>query len=252
MTRKVALITGGSKGLGRATALQLAEQGYDVVVNFSKDEAAATETVALVEQHGVRGLALQANVGSKESVQAMFAAMRDQGIAGVDVIVHAAVHAVPVPLLQMPDAIWQEAFHVNVNGLLYVVQEAASYMSERGFGRVVAVSSAGASVAMPFYAAIGVTKSAMESLVRYLAADLGKAGITVNTVTAGPMDTEAFRNVFSVAADHVLGHAAEQIAAPRPFATEDAAKVIASICGEEFAMINGQNIVVDGGLSIKV
>ena len=188
---KVALITGGSRGIGRAIALRLAQNGADVVVNYVRHRRDAEETAAEVEKLGRRCLLVKANVANAVDVKEMFEILGGE-FGQLDILVSNAASGVLKPVLELTERHWNWAMDINARALLTLVQHGVPLM-KRG-SRVIAVSSLGAIRAIENYTAVGASKAALESLVRHLAVELGRMGINVNTVSAGAVDTDALKH----------------------------------------------------------
>lgn len=245
---KIAVVSGGGRGIGRAIALELASRGTDVVLTFLRDRGSAERTAADVRARGVRAIALRSHAGDREHVRRLFAETQAQ-LGGVDIFVANAAQGVfrPAAALDAKALAW--TFETNVHGLLWGAEEAASRMAARGGGAIVAISSIGAGHAMPSYAAIGASKAAVESLVRYLAVELAPSGVAVNAVSGAVLQTAAFRR--HPDHDALLGWALARTPAGRLVTPEDVAKVVGWLASDEARMIRGQTILVDGGLMLR-
>ena len=187
---KVALVTGASRGIGRAIARKLASAGCDVAVNYYNSAEEAEALVAELRASGRRAIALQASVGIPESVDDMFAELRKH-FDRLDIVVSNAASGVLKPAMEMTLKHWRWCLETNAFALDLLAQRAVPLMPNGG--RIIALSSLGASRAMPHYGFIGASKAALESLVRTLAQELGPKQIRVNTVSAGVVDTDALR-----------------------------------------------------------
>lgn len=243
---KVALITGGSRGIGRAMALKLAENGVNIVVNYVRHRRDAEETVAAIEQHGVRCLAVKANVAKENDVKRMFEEIHDV-YDRLDILVSNAASGVLKPAMELTIRHWNWAMDINARALLTLAQHAAPMM-EQG-GRIIAVSSLGAVRAVPNYTCVGASKAALESLVRHLAVELGPRGITVNTISAGVVDTDALKKFPN--RDQIIDVSLARTPLGRLTTPEDVADLGLFLCSEGAAMIHGQVVVVDGGYAIQ-
>lgn len=244
---KIALITGASRGIGRAIALRLAQEGADVLVNYVRKGAAAQEVVEAVEALGRRAVAVKANVAEAEGVQKLVEAARDFG--GVDLVISNAATGVMEPILEITEKHWNWTLGANAWGFLYLTQQLTPLLQARGGGRIIALTSMGSTRVMEHYGLVGTSKAALESLVRYCAVELAPLGIVVNAVSPGLVDTAAAH--FLPEADELLASAAEQTPAGRIPTVDDVANVVAFLCSDEASMIVGQTIIVDGGLSVR-
>ncbi len=243
---KTALITGGSRGIGRAIALRLAEHGADIVVNYVRHRSDAQETAAAVEQFGVRCLIVKANVAEEKDVQAMFAEI-SSSFQKLDILVSNAASGVLKPVLELTQRHWDWAMDINARALLTLTQQAVPLMKQGG--RVLAISSLGAVRAVPNYTVVGASKAALESLVRHLAVELGPQGISVNTISAGVVDTDALKKFPN--RDEIIKQSLERTPLGRLTTPEDVADLALFLCGEGAAMIHGQVLVVDGGYAVQ-
>lgn len=243
---KVALITGGSRGIGRAIALRLAENGADVVVNYVRHKRDAEETVAAIEEKGVKCLAVKANVAREDDVIRMFDEIREQ-YDHLDILVSNAASGVLKPAMELTIRHWNWAMDINARALLTLTQHAVPMM--KCGSRIMAVSSLGAVRAVPNYTVVGASKAALESVVRHLAVELGPEGIHVNTISAGVVDTDALKKFPN--RDEIIGVSLERTPLGRLTTPEDVADLALFLCSDLAAMIHGQTIVVDGGYAIK-
>ncbi len=186
---KVALVTGGSRGIGRAIAIRLAEHGMRVVVNYVRHRSDAQLTAKAVEERGGSCLLVRANVSKQADVAAMFEQIKLQ-CGELDVLISNAASGVLKPATEITSRHWQWAMDINALALLSLVQHGMPLMSEGA--RVVAVSSLGSVRAIPNYTAVGASKAALESWFG-IWVELGPQGIRVNTVSAGAVDTDALK-----------------------------------------------------------
>jgi enoyl-[acyl-carrier protein] reductase III len=243
---KAALVTGGSRGIGRAIALRLAEHGADIVVNYVRHRSDAEETAAAVERYGVRCLVIKANVAEEEDVRAMFAQIRAE-CQRLDIVVSNAASGVLKPAMELTQRHWDWAMDINARAMLTLTQQAVPLMGPGG--RVLAISSLGAVRAVPNYTVVGASKAALESLVRHLAVELGPKGITVNTISAGVVDTDALKKFPN--RDEIIKQSLERTPLGRLTTPEDVADLALFLCGTGAGMIHGQVLVVDGGYAVQ-
>lgn len=242
---KVALITGGARGIGRATALKLAASGCDVAIVYynSSDEAAAlVETIIGL---GRRAVAIQANVADQQSIKDMFAQFLEH-FTRLDFLISNAASGVLKPAMNMSTKHWRWCMETNALALNHLVCEGRAMMLPGS--RVIALSSLGAHRAIPNYAFIGASKAALEALVRSLSLELAEAGISVNTVSAGVVDTDALKHFPN--REQLLADYQAHALAGSPLAPEDVANAVYLLCLPEAARIRGQTIFVDDGYSV--
>lgn len=243
---KVALITGGSRGIGRAISLRLAEHGADVVINYVRHRRDAEETIAALEDKGVRCMAVKANVAREEDVTRMFGEIGTV-YDHLDILVSNAASGVLKPVMELTTRHWNWAMDINARALLTLTQHAVPMMAEGG--RIMAVSSLGAARGISNYTVVGASKAALESLVRHLAVELGPLGINVNTISAGVVDTDALKKFPN--RDEIIGVSLKRTPLGRLTTPENVADLALFLCSDLSAMIQGQVIVVDGGYAIQ-
>ncbi|MFI5325397.1 MAG: enoyl-[acyl-carrier-protein] reductase FabL [Candidatus Rokuibacteriota bacterium] len=242
---KIALVTGASRGIGRAIALKLAAAGCDVAVNYVNSHEEADAVCAAVRAAGRRACAIQADVGKPESVTELFGEL-GRHWDHLDILVSNAASGVLKPTLEMTLKHWRWCLETNALALALLAQRAVPLMPAGG--RIVAMSSLGADRAMPGYGFVGASKAALESLVRTLAQELGPRGIRVNAVSAGVVDTDALRAFPE--RDVLLSTFAERAPAGKALTVDDVAGAVYLLCLPEAAMITGHTLAVDGGFSI--
>lgn len=245
LANKVALITGGARGIGKATALKLARAGCDVAIVYynSSDEAALL--VDEIKSLGRHAVAFQANVADHQSVKDMFVQFREH-FTTLDFLISNAASGVLKPALKMTTKHWRWCMETNALALNHLVSEGRSLMPFGG--RVVALSSLGAHRAIPNYAFIGASKAALEALVRSLSLELAEFGISANTVSAGVVDTDALKHFPN--REQLLDEYQATSLAGRPLTPEDVADTIYLLCLPEAAMIKGHTLFVDAGYSV--
>jgi enoyl-[acyl-carrier protein] reductase III len=241
MTRNV-LVTGGSGGIGRAICEALAP-GAKVVFTYLRDPANARETLRRVRAAGGEPVAVRANLEEEASMDVIAAAL---GGEPLNVLVSNAASGVLRPATELEPRHWDWTLAVNARALLLLARRFAPGMPQGA--RIIAVSSLGASRAIPDYAAVGASKAALESLARHLAAELAPRGIAVNVVSPGLVETKALKHFPRAKA--MRDDARRRTPAGRTVIPEDVAGVVRFLASPEAAMIVGQTVVVDGGYSI--
>lgn len=250
LTGKTALVTGASRGIGRACAALLAACGANVAVNFLSSREGAIETVQLVQSYGRQGLAVRADVSDAEEIHAAVDLVVER-FGQLDIIVSNAAAGGFRPLLEVSPANWDNILRNNAAPLLWLAQAAAPVMQRQGAGKFVTISSHGSFRAVPNYGAIGASKAALESLVRQLALELGPTGIHFNCVLAGMVDTEAVRTMPQRA--EILQQSREQMLTKnRELTAEQVAQAVLFLASPLSDAIQGQTLVVDGGISLRV
>jgi 3-oxoacyl-[acyl-carrier protein] reductase len=235
--KKVAVVTGASRGIGRAIAKRLARDGATVVVNYAQSHEDAQ---ALAED--IHGWAFPADLGVVGDVRKLFAAVAEK-YERLDILVNNAGVARMQPVADVSEEEFERIFAINTRGVFFALQEAAKRMGEGG--RIVNVST-GATVASPAESAVYTgSKAAVEQFTRVLARELGSRRITVNTVSPGFTDTDMLRSVPGLAENGPKITPLGRLGTP-----EDVADVVAFLCSEEGRWITGQNIQAGGGASM--
>ncbi len=243
---KVALVTGGSRGIGRACVLKLAQLGADVVVNYSRSAGDAEATAREAEALAVRALPAQADMGDREAILGLFARVREE-FGRLDVLVNSAARGLERPrgaIDSLPRHL-KHSMDVNLFGPWFCAQEAAKVMAQGG--AIVNLLSPGAERYLPRYAPVGVSKGALASLTTYLAVELAPRGIRVNGVAAGLVEgTDGVR----LLPEELVDRYRQAVPGGRLVRPEEVADAVAFLCSDAAAMIIGHVLVVDGGYSL--
>ena len=242
------LITGGSKGIGRAIALRFAVPGNTIFINYRSDTQSAQHVVDEVTAHNARAVPVKVDIGTPQGCQQVIDLVAET-TDRLDLVVHGAVKSITGPTLSMDPAQFAAATELNASALLYLTQAALPLLT-RG-SSIVFLTSKGSVAAVPDYAALGAPKAMAEALVRYLAVELAPKGIRINSVSAGPMDTEAFRSMFATGADKRLAAAAAANPSGRGVEVGDVANLVEFLASERASMIQGQRLHIDGGLYLR-
>lgn len=249
---KIALVTGSGRGIGRAIALNFAQQGADVVINFFRNRGPAEETAREVEKLGRRALLVKANVGDLDDLNRMFDEV-EQEFSGLDIFIHNAASGYNRPAMEQKPKGWDWTMNINARALLFSAQRASALMEKRGGGKIVSISSAGSTRVLPDYVVVGASKAALEALTRYLGVELISKGINVNAVSPGVVETDALRHFASMGdQENILQKFVEQVPAGRLITPEEVAEVVSFLCTPAAAMIVGQTLVVDGGYTLPI
>jgi enoyl-[acyl-carrier protein] reductase III len=243
---KRALVTGSSRGIGRAIALSLADFEVDVAINYLRNRSRAEETAQEIESRGVRALVVKGNVANPEHVERIFTSIRDTW-GSLEIVVSNAASGVLRPARELTLHHFDWAMHINAAALLPITQQFLLTPSE-GERSLVAVSSLGAVRAIPNYTAVGASKAALESMVRHLAAEMAPEGMRINAVSAGTVDTDALLHFPN--RDELLDIARARTPAGRLVQPQDVANAAIFLCTQYASMIHGQTLIVDGGYSI--
>ncbi|TCC58228.1 SDR family oxidoreductase [Kribbella pittospori] len=239
-TERVAIVTGGSSGIGREAAARLGRDGYAVVIVYGGNQAAGEEAVKEVEQAGGRGIAVQADVADETAVAALFD-RTEQEFGGVDVVVHAAGIMPLSPLADLDLEVFDRVVRTNLRGTIVVDQQAVRRV--RNGGAIVNISSSLTKLARPGYSAYSATKGGVEAITLILARELRGRDITVNTVAPGPTATRLF---FEGKPQELIDRIAAEPPLERLGEPSDIAEIIAFLAGPA-RWINGQVIYANGG-----
>jgi enoyl-[acyl-carrier protein] reductase III len=250
LTNKVALITGSSRGIGRAIAIELARLGADIVVHYLRKKSAAESVVAAIEEWGGKAIAIRANLAGADKIEAMFDQIQAT-FGRCDIFVGNAASGTPRDILDVTDKHWDWTMDVNARSILRCVQRAVPLMEKKGWGRIVNITSAGSSRVLPHYGAVGLSKAVIESLTRYLAVDLAPRGIIVNALSPGLVKTDAV-SAFPVDLQQTFEYATSHTPTGRLVTPQEIARVVAFLCSEDAGVIVGQIITVDGGYGLLV
>lgn len=247
---KIALITGGSRGIGRAIALDLARRGADICINFFRNRAAADETADAVRALGQRAFVIKAHVGDETRIDALFATVQEQA-GGLDMLICNAASGFLRSSLEQDARGWDWTLNINARSLLLCAQRAVPLMEARGGGAIVSLSSLGSTRVLPNYVAVGVSKAAVETLTRYLAVELAPKKIVVNAVSASIVETDALKH-FPDGGQEMVETGLSRTPVGRLVQPDDIAEVVAFLCSPAAQMICGQTIIVDGGYSLMM
>jgi enoyl-[acyl-carrier protein] reductase III len=245
---KVALVTGSSRGIGRAIALRLAQEGADIVVNYRRQQAAAEATAQAIIDYGRRVLVIQADIGDAAAVRQLFAQVGEH-FGALDIFVANAAATAFKPLLEQQEHHLEKTLAITVKSFVLATQLAAELMHGRQ-GKIVTVSGVDARRYIPLHGALAAAKGALEVLTTYLACELAPRGITVNGVNPGFVDTDSAHvfgeKVYRLLEKNIVTYTPmKRVGVP-----DDIAKVVAFLCSDDAAWICGQTLMVDGGLNL--
>jgi 3-oxoacyl-[acyl-carrier protein] reductase len=243
LTGKIALVTGSSRGIGRAIAERLCREGASVAINYISNANSAEEIAAEMKAAGGDAITLPADVSKLEDIQRLF----DQAIdhfGRLDILVNNAGIRISKNVADIDEAEYDRLFAINVKGTFFASQLAARRLSDGG--RIINISSAVTRMMLPGYSIYAASKGAVDQITRVLAKELGSRHITVNAVAPGPVDTELFRDGKS---DEQIQQMAQMAALGRIGEVQDIADAVAFLAGDDARWITGQIIHVNGGFT---
>ncbi len=251
LTGRCALVTGSSRGIGRACALKLAEAGADVIVNYVTSKSAAMEVADRIDAMGRRTWIAKADVGEEDDVESMIQFITDE-IGRLDIIVSNAATGGFRPLLATSTRHFQTTMNTNVLSLVYLVRAALPLLQNpQGRAKIIAISSHGSHMALPMYGLIGGSKAALESIARHLTLEVGDRGINVNVVKAGLVETDSTRKI--PFADRMFsGRVEKSMVGDRVLTAEDVANAVLFLASPLSDLMQGETMTVDGGSAIHV
>jgi enoyl-[acyl-carrier protein] reductase III len=239
---KSVLVTGGSRGIGKAIATRFAELGAArIAISYLRNDRAAEETAKELEQVGTETVLLRGNLGDA----AKAAALVEQA-GPLDVLVSNAATGVIKPALEIEEKHWDWTLNANARALFTLARHAAPSMPKGS--SIVAISSLGSTRVLEDYVVVGVSKAALEALVRYLAVELAPQGIRVNAISAGLVETGALD--YFAKREEMLDFYRQRTPAGRLVEPRDVADTVCFLASPEADMIRGQTIIVDGGYSV--
>ncbi|MGH7202633.1 MAG: SDR family oxidoreductase [Planctomycetaceae bacterium] len=251
LTGKVALVTGSSRGIGRACAVRLAEAGADVIINYVTSRGAAMEVAERIDALGRRSYVIKADVGEEDDVESMMEFVT-QHIGQLDIIVSNAATGGFRPLLAANSRHFQTTMNTNVLSLVYLVRAGLPLLEQsRGRAKVVAISSHGSHMALPMYGLIGGSKAALESVCRHLTLEVGDRGVNVNIVKDGLVETDSTRKI-PFAERMFAGRTEKSMVGERVLTAEDVANTVLFLASPLSDLVQGETITVDGGSAIHI
>ncbi|WP_334031740.1 SDR family oxidoreductase [Alteromonas sp. P256] len=240
--QQTAIITGGSRGIGKAIALKLAEQGNNVIVNYQSNALEAEAVVKQVQAMGVKAKAVQADISERKSVDDLFNVAKAE-FGGVDIVVNNAAVQIHKMINEHTAQDLDSIFDINAKGAFYVLQNAVQHLNEGG--HIVALSSSLTTMMVPGYSAYNATKAAVEQYVRSAAKEVAQRGININAVAPGPVDTELLRNTET---EQGLKFLAGLSGFQRLGTPQDIANIVGFFCSDDSRWVSGQVIRANGAL----
>jgi 3-oxoacyl-[acyl-carrier protein] reductase len=240
---KVALVTGGSRGIGRAIALELAERGADVGINYAGNEAAAAQVVKEVENMGRKALAIQADVSNPSAVDEMFKKVLDV-FGRIDILVNNAGITRDNLLMRMKEEDWDQVIDINLKGAFLCTKAVLRQMMRQKAGRIINITSISSVAGTAGQANYASSKAGLIALTKTTAREVASRGITVNAVAPGFIQTE----MTDVLGEEYKQQLLEQIPLGRIGDPKDVARLVGFLASDDAAYITGQTIHVNGGM----
>src|SRR5882672_6846085 len=254
LQNRIALITGGGRGIGRAIALAFASEGSQVAVAARTLEQVEQVAREIADQFSTNPLAVVCDVSDVQSVERMFATVTEQFGRGPDIMVNNAGIAESAPITKTDDALWNRHIAINLSGTFYCTRAALPPMIERGWGRVINVASIAGKTGAPYIAAYSASKHGVIGITRSVALEVATKGITVNAICPGYVDTEmttrGIENITKktrLSADEAMDSIKKMSPQNRIIEPEEVAALALLLASEDGRGINGQAINVDGG-----
>ena len=239
---KSVLVTGGSRGIGRAISLRFAQHGARrVAVSYLRNDTAAEETAEEIRKLGAEPVLLRGNLGDPDKTKALL-----EEAGALDVIISNAATGVIRPFQELDEKHWDWTLNANARALLSLTRAAAPSMPEGS--AIVAISSLGSVRVLENYVLVGVSKAALEAVVRYLAVELAPRGIRVNAVSAGVVETNALDHFPN--REQMISESLARTPAGRLVEPSDVADAVCFLCSPAAEMVRGHTLVVDGGFSL--
>ncbi len=242
---KVAIVTGASRGIGRACAVRLAQDGFTVVVNYAHSDAEAQKVLDIIKENGGDGMIYKADVSNVDEVRVM---MRDvsKAYGGIDVLVNNAGIVKDEYLLMLTPETLDKCMNLNVKGYLYCAQQAVLKMYRKKSGVIINMSSVSGILALPGQSVYSATKGAVNSMTQTMAKELAPYGIRVNAVAPGFIETEMLDALPEEKKKEYL----DTIPMHRLGRVEDVAGIVSMLASDTCAYMTGQILTVDGGISL--
>lgn len=247
LSGKVALVTGSSRGIGRAIALRLAQEGADVAINYSRDEVAAKEVLAQVEAYGRRGIIIKANLASVSETRAMVDETVER-FERLNILVNNAGIEKKSPFWEVTEKDYDDVLGVNLKAVFFATQAMVQHLRRvKQPGRIINISSIHEDLPFPGFASYCASKGGIRMLTRNLAVELGPMGITINAIAPGAIATPINANLLNNPAqlDALIG----QIPLGRLGKPEDVAGLAAFLASDDASYVTGATYFVDGGLT---
>ncbi|MAR34310.1 MAG: enoyl-[acyl-carrier-protein] reductase FabL [Chloroflexi bacterium] len=243
---KTAVITGGTRGIGKAISAELGIRGANLILNYLRNHKEAKKTQKELNENNINCSIYRCNIGDIESVDKFIDKIVTEHNK-IDILINNAASGVMRKSTDLDVKHWDWTMDINARGTWYISKKLSNHMVNGG--NIINISSPGSSMVLPDYFPIGVSKAALEAITRYLSIELAEKNISVNSVSAGYVLTDALNHFPD--RDSVVQIAERATPAGRPISPQDIANVVAMLCSTDAEMIRGQNILVDGGSTIN-
>ena len=249
---KIALVTGGSRGLGKDMAISIAKKGINVILTYRNNEDDAAKTVKEIEALGQKAVAIQLNMSATESLNAFVEKVKtilqsDFETDTFDYLINNAGMGATVPFMDVTEEMFTEFLNVHFKGIFFLTQKLVPYINAGG--RIINISSGTTRFANPGYSVYASMKGAIETFTKYLAKELGAKGIGANVVAPGPVETD-FNNAAIRNNPQLKGMLSSLSPLGRVGTADDIGSVVAFLCTDDAKWINGQRIEVSGGINV--
>jgi NAD(P)-dependent dehydrogenase (short-subunit alcohol dehydrogenase family) len=251
-TSKIAIVTGGSRGLGKDMAISIARKGIDVILTYRTNRDEAEETASIIEGLGQKAATLQLDMSRVASIDPFIASVRKLlldkwNTNSFDCLINNAGMGATVPFLEVTEELFDEFLNVHFKGVYFLTQKCVPFINEGG--RILNISSGSTRFGTPGYSVYASMKGAIEIFTRYLAKELGSKGIRANVVAPGPVETDFNRGLIRNN-PQIKERLSNSSPLGRVGAADDIGGVVAFLCTDEARWINGQRIEVSGGINI--
>ena len=252
MKKKIALVTGGSRGLGKNMALRLAEVGNDVIITYHTKKEEAEAVVAEILEIGSKAIALKLDMSQTKSFDTFFADL-SRALASkfdrttFDYLINNAGIGATIPFAKVTEEDFDYMINVHYKGVYFLIQKALLHIADGG--SIINISSGTTRYCVPGYSIYASAKGAVETLTRYLAKELGVRGITVNVLAPGPIETD-FNNAAIRNNPQMKGFLSSQTALGRVGEADDIGGIVAALCSDKMRWVNGQRIEASGGINL--
>ncbi|MBR92045.1 MAG: enoyl-[acyl-carrier-protein] reductase FabL [Dehalococcoidia bacterium] len=246
LKNKTVVITGGTRGIGKAISAEFGIRGANLILNYLRNHKEAKKTQKELNENNINCSIYRCNIGDIESVDKFIDKIVTEHNK-IDILINNAASGVMRKSTDLDVKHWDWTMDINARGTWYISKKLSNHMVNGG--NIINISSPGSSMVLPDYFPIGVSKAAIEAITRYLSIELAEKNISVNSVSAGYVLTDALNHFPDK--DSVVQIAERATPAGRPISPQDVANVVAMLCSTDAEMIRGQNILVDGGSTIN-